>query len=318
MGLHLPIKAIAFHPMHESSSSLSRRLPPLAALRAFEAAARHLSFRLAAEELSVTPTAVSHQIRLLESLLGVALFERRARKVALTAEGRLLFPALREGFDLMAGAVAPLLGPKRRRIVMVSATPAFVARLLVPRLAAFQAAHPGLDLRLHASTRPVDFDAQQIDAAIRYGQGPYRGLRHEPLLRTRFAPMCSPALKLRKPADLARHPLLHFQWQPVFREPPDWAAWRRAAGMGALDVSRGTTFTDETHAIDAAIAAQGVALLNTALVADALARGTLVMPFGPELEGLHYQLVYRPEAADDPAIAALRGWLRDLDRASGA
>lgn len=300
------------------NSSRARRLPPLAALRAFEAAARHLSFRQAADELSVTPTAVSHQIRQLESLLGVALFERQVRKVILTPEGRALFPALRDGFDRMAEAIAPLLGPKRRRILTVSATPAFVARLLVPRLAAFQAAHPRIDLRLHASTQPVDFAAQQIDAAIRYGQGPYRGLRHEPLLHTRFAPMCSPALKLRKPADLARHPLLHFQWQPIFREPPDWATWRRVAGQTALDVRRGITFTDETHAIDAAIAGQGVALLNTALVADALARGTLVMPFGPELEGLPYQLVYPPDAEHDPAIAALRAWLRDVERSAAA
>lgn len=292
---------------------MTRRLPPLAALRAFEAAARHLSFRLAAEELSVTPTAVSHQIRQLESLLGIALFERQARSVVLTPEGRLLFPALREGFDLMTAALAPLMGPKRRRILTVSATPAFVARLLVPRLAEFQAAHPELDLRLHASTQPVDFATQQIDAAIRYGQGPYRGLRHEPLLRTGFAPMCSPALKLRKPADLARHPLLHFQWQPTFREPPDWTAWRRAAGLRNLDVGRGITFTDETHAIDAAIAGQGVGLLNTALVADALARGTLVMPFGPTLEGLHYQLVYPPAAEGDSALAALREWLHGIE-----
>jgi len=301
------------HPMHEMNSSVARRLPPLGALRAFEAAARHQSFRLAAEELSVTATAVSHQIRLLERLLDVALFERQVRKVALTAEGRLLFPALRESFDLMAAAVAPLLRPKRRRILTVSATPAFVARLLVPRLAAFQSRHPELDLRLHASTQPVDFAAQQIDAAIRYGKGPYRDLRNEPLLHTHFAPMCSPALKLRTPKDLARHPLLHFQWQPSFREPPDWTAWQRAAGLRTLDVARGVTFSDETHAIDAAIAGQGVALLNTALVADELARGTLVQPFGPMLDGLDYQLVYPLATENDPALAALREWLVHLN-----
>ncbi|KRE96521.1 LysR family transcriptional regulator [Frateuria sp. Soil773] len=298
--------------MDESSSPIGRRLPPLAALRAFEAAARHQSFRLAADELAVTATAISHQIRQLEQRLGVALFERQARGVALTAEGRMLFPALREGFDLMADALAPLLRPKRRRIVTVSATPAFVARLLVPRLAGFQAAHPAFDLRLHASTRPVDFAAQQIDAAIRYGRGPYRGLRHEPLLHTRFAPVCSPALKLRTPADLARHPLLHYQWQSAFRDPQDWAAWRRAAGLRRLDVSRGVTFSDETHAIEAAIAGQGVALLDTALVADELARGTLVAPFGPALDGLDYLFVHPVGTADDPAVAALRDWLRTL------
>jgi LysR family glycine cleavage system transcriptional activator len=299
--------------MDEFHSPLGRRrLPPLAALRAFEAAARHQSFRVAADELAVTATAISHQIRQLEQRLGVTLFERQARGVALTAEGRQLFPALREGFDLMADALAPLLRPKRRRIVTLSATPAFAARLLVPRLADFQAGHRAFDLRLHASTRPVDFATQQIDAAIRYGKGPYRGLHHEPLLHARFAPVCSPALKLQAPADLARHPLLHYQWQPAFRDPPDWAAWRRAAGLRRLDVARGTTFSDETHAIEAAIAGQGVALLDTALVADELGRGILVAPFGPVLDGLDHLFVHPAATEHDPAVAALRAWLRSL------
>src|SRR5574337_2182094 len=160
-------KTILSQPMDEYRSPIgSRRLPPLAALRTFEAAARHQSFRAAADELAVTATAVSHQIRQLEQRLGVVLFERQARGVVLTMEGRRLFPALREGFELMAAALAPLLQPKRRRIVTVSATPAFMARLLVPQLASFQATHREFDLRLHASTRPVDFAAQQIDAAI--------------------------------------------------------------------------------------------------------------------------------------------------------
>jgi LysR family glycine cleavage system transcriptional activator len=287
-----------------------RRLPPLAALRAFEAAARHQSFRLAAEELAVTPTAVSHQIRQLEDLLGVALFERKPRRVALTAEGRMLFPALREGFDLMAEALAPFQRQRRRRIVTLSATPAFVARRLVPRLAAFGTAYPQFDLRLHASTEPVDFAAQQIDAAVRYGKGPFPGLHHEPLLRARFAPVCNPALRLDAPDDLADHPLLHYQWQPGFRDPPDWAAWKRASGLHALEAGRGITFSDENHAIEAAIAGQGVALLDTALVADELARGTLVAPFGPELDGLDYLFVHPEGTADDPALAALRAWLR--------
>lgn len=286
-----------------------RRLPPLASLRAFEAAARHQSFRLAAQELSVTATAISHQVRQLEALLGVALFERQVRRVTLTAEGRQLFPALRDGFDLMAVALAPLLRPRRRRILTVSATPAFVARLLVPRLAAFQASHPELDLRLHASTQPVDFGAQQIDAAIRYGKGPFRDLYSEPLLHARFAPMCSPQLPLHAPADLAHHPLLHYQWQPGFRDPTDWTAWHCAAHLPSEDIARGVVFSDEAHAIEAAIAGQGVALLDIALVAGELARGTLAIPFGPELDGLDYHLVYPPANEGDAAIAALRTWL---------
>lgn len=289
----------------------TRRLPPLAALRAFEAAARHQNFRLAAAELSVTATAVSHQVRQLERLLGVALFERQVRKVLLTAAGRRLLPGLREGFDALAAAVAPLLQPGRRRIFTVSATPGFVARMLVPRLAAFQAAHPDLDLRLHASTQPVDFASQQIDAAIRYGQGPWPGLHNEPLLHARFAPTASPLLKLRRPADLARHPLLHYHWQPVFREPADWAAWYHATGQAMPDAHCSISFSDETHAIEAAMAGQGVALLDSALVAEELARGTLVQPFGPVLDGYDYHLVCPPAAARDTAVEALRALLHD-------
>lgn len=298
--------------------SSRRRLPPLSALRAFEAAARHQSFRLAAAELSVTATAISHQIRQLEALLGVPLFERQVRKVSLTAEGRALFPALRDSFDAMAAAVAPLLQPKRRRMLTVSATPAFVARLLIPRIADFQARHPDLDLRLHASTQVVDFAAQQIDAAIRYGKGNYRDLHSEQLLHTSFAPMCSPRLTLSTPKDLSRHPLLHFQWQPTLPEPPDWPAWARLAAQAAAGFHRGVTCSDETHAIDAAIAGQGVALLNTALVADDLANGTLMMPFGPELDGFDYHLVRPAHALGDPAIDALRAWLREIVSAQPA
>lgn len=287
-------------------------MPPLVALRAFEAAARHQSFRMAAEELAVTATAISHQIRHLEQLLGVALFERRARRVALTPEGRTLFPALREAFDVMNEALAPLMRPKRRRIITLSATPAFVARLLVPRLAAFQAVHPTFDLRLHASTQLVDFATQQIDAAVRYGEGPYRGLHHETLLHARFAPICSPVLNIRSHADLAHHPLLHFQWQPGVAQPSDWAAWKRAAGLRKLDITQGITFSDEAHAIEAAIAGQGVAMLDTSLIAKELAQGTLMAPFGPELEGLDYHLVHPPAMQDDTVLPALREWLRNL------
>lgn len=284
-------------------------MPPLSALRTFEAAARHQSFRLAAAELSVTPTAVSHQVRQLESLLGVALFERRARKVLLTAEGRALFPVLRDGLDAFADAIAPLLQPSRPDTLTVSATPAFVARRLVPNVASFQA---GVNLHLHTSTTPVDFATQRIDAAIRYGRGDYPGLHSECLLHTRFAPACSPRLDLHEPAELPRHALLHFQWQASLPDPPDWPAWGRQAGLAPMDFHRGVRFSDETHAITAAIAGQGVALLNTALIADELAQGALIQPFGPSLDGFAYYLVHPPEVARNPALQALRSWLRDV------
>lgn len=315
MQLLLRRQTIFFHSMNELKSSVTpnrRRLPPLSSLRAFEAAARHQSFRLAAVELSVTPTAVSHQIRQLESLLGVTLFERRVRKVLLTAEGRMLFPVLRDGFDAFAAAFAPLLQPRKPDTLTVSATPAFVARRLVPKVATFHASHSELNLHLHTSTTPVDFATQPIDAAIRYGRGDYPGLHSECLLHTRFAPMCSPRLGLREPAELSQHPLLHFQWQATLPDPPDWPAWARQAGASPLDFRRGVTFSDETHAITAAIAGQGVALLNTALVADELTQGALVQPFGPSLDGYAYYLVCPPETARSPALDALRRWLLEV------
>src|SRR5438552_16767731 len=149
-----------------------RRLPPLGMLRAFEAAARHLSFKRAALELAVTPTAISHQIGRLEENLGVALFERRARRVILTPAGRTLFPVLRDGLDAFADAIDGLHAHKARRSVTLSATTAFTAKWLVPRAASFRAAYPDLDLRLHASDEPVDLAAGTVDAAIRYGRGP--------------------------------------------------------------------------------------------------------------------------------------------------
>lgn len=169
-----------------------RDLPPLSALRAFEAAARHLSFKKAAEELAVTPTAISHQVRQLEEWLGQQLFERHVRRVALTREGRELFPSLREGFDLMIRGIDALRTPPSQEVLTLSSTVAFTSKWLVPRVPAFRAACPGLDLRLHASDDAVDLRAGGVDLAIRYGRGVHAGLRSELLLQDRFAPVCSP------------------------------------------------------------------------------------------------------------------------------
>lgn len=300
--------------MSENDSSIAmrrRQLPALSSLRAFEAAARHQSFRLAALELSVSSTAISHQVRQLESVLGLPLFERRVRKVLLTAEGKRLFPVLRDGFDAFADAFAPLLQPGRQQTLTVSATPAFVARRLVPKVTTFQARYGNLSLSLHASTSMVDFSTQQVDAAIRYGLGDYPGLHSECLQHTRFAPMCSPRITLRHPRELSRHPLLHFQWQTALPDPPDWPRWGREAGLEHMDFQRGVIFSDEAHAIAAAIAGQGVAMLDMALVADELTQGALVQPFGPQLDGFAYYLVSAPEASRNPAFQALRAWLLD-------
>ncbi|MBZ4419067.1 transcriptional regulator GcvA [Myxococcus sp. RHSTA-1-4] len=286
-----------------------RDLPPLTSLRAFEAAARHLSFKRAADELAVTPTAISHQIRQLEEWLGTPLFERRVRRVVLTPAGQSLYPALREGFDALARGVDALRKPPERATVTLSATVAFTSKWLVPRVAAFRAACPGLDLSLHASDDTVDLRDGGVDLAIRYGRGVYPGLRSELLLQDRFAPVCSPRLGVRAPADLGKHPLLRFEWRRVEDDTPTWPRWFAAAGRPYRAPGGTLVFSDESHAIQAAIAGQGVALASLVLVAEELASGALVQPFGPELDGFAYHVVHREPARDAERITAVRRWL---------
>ena len=287
-----------------------RHLPPLAALRAFEAAARHLSFKRAAAELAVTPTAISHQIRLLEDQIGLKLFERRPRLLLLTPEGQRLYPVLRDGFDAFARAMASLNTRRSRTVVTLSATRAFTSRWLVPRTTSFAADHPAMDLRLHAADEPVDFHGATVDVAIRYGRGSFPGLKAEELFRSEFAPVASPHLGLREPGDLRQQTLIHFEWYRTDRQTPIWPRWLARAGMRDLEPRAELTFTDESHAIQAAIAGQGVALLDLMLIADELTSGALVQPFGPVLPGYRCFLVYPETAAESEKIAAVRSWLR--------
>lgn len=285
-----------------------RRLPPLAALRAFEAAARQMSFKRAAEELGVTPTAISHQIRLLEDALGLKLFHRGVRKVTLTQQGGRLFPVLSEGLDRWEAAIVELHHPRRRTITL-SATTAFTARWLVPRVDAFREANPELDLRLHASEAIVDLRSGEADAAIRYGCGPFPGVVSEPLTRVSFAPVCSPSLGLMRPEQLAEMPLLHNEWHRLGPETPTWERWCILAGMEGVDCGRGVTFTAENHAIQAAVAGKGVALLSPLLLSAELEQGTLVQPFGPALAGASFHFVHLDDPDRNGDHQALRSWL---------
>ncbi|MDR4308664.1 LysR family transcriptional regulator [Chelatococcus sambhunathii] len=286
------------------------RLPPLGALRAFEAAARRLSFRLAAEELGVTPTAISHQIRQLEEALGRPLFVRRPRQVALTETGAALAPALSQAFAEMSAAVEAARSRPQPKVATLSATVAFTAKLLAPRVRRFREINPGWDLRLHASDEAVDLHAGEADAAVRYGLGTGGGLGRLPLMRDRFAPVASPRLGLAGVEDLARHPLIHFDWRIAgAATTPSWSVWAETAGVPLGDARSGLTFNDENSAILAASAGQGVALLSLELVAAELASGVLVQPFGPELDGWRYDFVFPERAADRPAVRALRAWI---------
>ncbi|RXF74057.1 LysR family transcriptional regulator [Hansschlegelia zhihuaiae] len=291
-------------------ASMARRLPPLSALRTFEAAARRGSFLRAAEELGVTPTAVSHQVRQLEQWLGTPLFRRAPRKVTLTDAGSTLAPALTRALDGMAEAVEAMSKRPARKVATLSATVAFTGRVLVPKAARFRELNPGWDLRLHASDDAVDLHAGEADAAIRYGLARPADLTGLPLMTDRFAPVASPALGLESHEDLRRATLLHFDWRNnAGATVPNWRGWAEAAGLEGFDAGSGVTFNDENSAILAAIAGQGAALLSIALVAAELASGALVQPFGPVLEGWRYDFVHPAGAEDRPAVAALRRWV---------
>jgi len=291
-----------------------RRLPPLSALRAFEAAARHGSFKLAADELSVTPTAISHQIRALEEYTGTALFERQVRKVVLTEAGARLYPVLRDGFNAFEMALSGLGEERKRRQVTISATNAFTAQWLAPRVAGFRRLHPEIDLQLHASDEMVDFTRGAADIAIRYGRGPYPGMVSEVLFADRFAPVASPALGRLALADLATVPLIGFQWQKQHALNPTWQKWFAEAGLRWTSPRGQLRFSDEGHAIQAAIAGQGIALVSLVLVAQEIRNGQLAQPFGPVLAGHTYHLVLSAGHAPSPSVTAAADWLREQSR----
>lgn len=290
-----------------------RKLPPLASLRAFEAAARHLSFKRAAEELAVTPTAISHQVRLLEETLGLPLFERRVREVRLTEAGVTLYPALRDGFDSMADAVDRVRPGPGPAAVTLSATLAFVGKWLLPRVERLDAAGRGVRLNVLASNAPADLAAGEAEIAIRYGQGPWPGCRADLMFETAYAPVCSPRLGIAEAAEIAAARLIHFVWSRPDATSPVWPAWFERAGLPYPIAGEALTFSDETHALQAAVAGQGVALMNLALAAEELASGALVA-VGPALRG-HPMWVVTPDrpgavpAAVEAAVEDVRAWL---------
>lgn len=282
-------------------------------LRVFEAAARRLSFKDAALELNVTPTAVSHQIKQLETHLAIKLFERGTRQVRLTAEGESLYPVLREGLDDFERALESLHRKPSSQVATLSSTVAFMARRLAPRAGSFRAAYPGWSLRLDASNEVVDLDGE-ADAAIRYGSGRYPGLIVEPLIQDHFAPVCTPALVAAARAGLDGVTLLHFDWGPAARDDPyrpSWSRWLEQAGISSgIGTDQRLSFTDEIHAVQATLAGQGVGLLSLTLVAEELASGALLRPFEFMLPSYRFDLVYSPRAAERLATLRLREWVR--------
>ena len=286
-----------------------RRLPPLNALRAFEAAARHLSFTRAAGELHVTQAAISHQIKALEEWLGMALFKRQNRALLLTDAGQAYLPPLREAFDRIQDAPARLQARDRSGALTVSTFTSFAAKWLVPKLGRFAAAHPDIEVRLAINDALVDLVSDTADVGIRYGSGDWRGLRAERLMTEVVFVVCSPRLlegpaPLRRPEDLRHHTMLHDDL------PEDWDTWLEAAGVGGIKARRDLAFNHSEMVLQAAIDGLGVALGRSVLVADDLAAGRLVKPFDLELPTqAAYYLVCLEGTQDRPKVKAFRDWV---------
>ena len=298
---------------------MTARLPSLNGLRAFEAAARHLSFTRAASELNVTQTAISHQIRRLEQELGVRLFLRRNRALQLTAEARDYLPGIRAAFNDLRLATDRLTRRGHDNVLTVSTLASFAAKWLLPRLSDFQESHPAIDVRITTSTALIDFrDGRglqgdgHVDAGIRYGRGHWPGVRAEWLMADELFPVCSPALltgkhPLRQPEDLRDHVLLHTSNTGS----DDWRQWLTAAGLPTdISTQRGVTFDMIFMTVQAAIDGNGVAMGRTTYVRDDIAKGRLVVPFTITLPAdAGFYLVSPDGSADPPKLAAFRAWL---------
>jgi LysR family glycine cleavage system transcriptional activator len=283
---------------------MRRSLPPLNALVAFEAAARLLSFKRAAAELHVTQGAISHQVRALERALGVPLFVRLHRELRLTSPGASYLPPVRSALDAI-GAATRALAPKRGAAKLrVSVLPSFAASWLVPRLGAFRAKHPRIDLALHSSPELVDLARDPVDVAIRYGRGDYAGLHVEPLMSDAIAPVASPKLGLTRPEQLRAQTLLHDG------ATAGWRDWLAAAGVRGVDAERGLVFEDSAQLVQAAVAGHGIALARLRLAEADLRARRLVQPFARSQPApFAYYVVCLRSRANEPAIRALRRWL---------
>jgi LysR family glycine cleavage system transcriptional activator len=291
-----------------------RRLPPLNALRAFEAAARHLNFSRAADELSVTPGAVSQQIQNLEDYVGAALFKRTPKGLLLTDAAQTALPALREAFDRLAEAASLLTAAVDGRRLTLTAAPSFAAKWLVPRLGRFEAAHPHVDVWLSADLDLVDFATGEVDVAIRYGAGRYPGLEVTRLMRETVIPVASPGLlaenPLTTPADLSRHILLHDGSPDADESCPDWAMWLAARGIRGVDGTRGPRFNQSALVIEAAMNGRGVALAKQTLAQADLEAGRLVSPLAdPTAVDFAYFVVHPKAKGRLPQVKAFVAWI---------
>lgn len=285
----------------------SRRLLPLNALKAFEAAGRHLNFTAAAEELSVTLSAISHQIRQLEELLGVPLFHRTRKGLVLSTEGQLILPDVQEGFDHLASALSKLEARRGEGTLTVSMLSTFAMRWFIPRLPRFQEQYPDIEVRITTSLKPADLEREGIDCAIRHGDGVWPGLSCTRLFSESLVPVAHPkfASAIRKPADLKDQKLLHSQ-----NRRDDWRIWLNSVGENKIDANVGQMFETRSYAIQAAVQGMGIAVMDPELVAEEVAAGRLVKLFDKTLPLTNaYWFVCLEHMADAPRIKAMRDWL---------
>lgn len=292
---------------------MTRRFPSLNGLRVFEAAARHMSFTRAAEELNVTQAAVSHQIKALEEQIGLLLFRRLNRALILTEEGQTLLPVVRNALGGIGEALERLHARNVTDALTVSVLPSFAVKWLVPRMSRFQDRHPDIDLRITAADRMVAFGRDAVDVAVRFGAGSWPGLRADFVVEEFVAPVCTPSLaaRLRTPADLVHVTLLHEEMAPLPGFPV-WSTWLRAADVhGMSDAEQhGPRFSHTHIMLQAAVDGRGVALAQMLFAAEDIAKGRLVVPFDLRLAtGYAYYVVCLSAAADRPKIRAFRDWV---------
>lgn len=300
-----------------------RPTPPLVALRAFDAAARTGSFLQAAEELGVTPGAVSRHVKALEMRLGLRLFDRFNRSVRLTADGRRLASGVADAFERLETALEAVR-PGRNRQLRISALPSLAGKWLSPRLHRFSEDNPDLDLIVFAEDRIADLSNGEADVALRYGEGPYPGQTARRLMSERLIPVCAPSLaaarKVNEPADLLEVVLIHESWHDMpYADRMGWPAWFRSAGVddGRLDHLRGPVFSHSHLALEAALSGRGVALTSSVFAADDLREGRLIQPVDHALTNdLAYWAVVLPERADEPKLRRFMAWIEAEARSS--
>lgn len=293
---------------------MSPRLPPLPAIRAFEAAARHGGFQRAGEELHVTAGAVAHQVKQLETWLGIALFQRLPRGVVLTSAGRSYAESLRPLLDGLADVSERLQRQGDERVVTVTSVPSLVTRWLMPRLGRLRDQHPEIDMRVLASVHTVDFVRDGVDVALRLGTGPYPGLHAELLMEDWFSAVCSPAFlaasDIKTPADLLRYPLLHDESEPRIADEVTWSRWLKTCGV-AYSGGPGPRFSHTYLTIEAAANGQGIAIAPEPFIAEDLRSGRLVRLFAHRVCSPYRFFLLRPPEADErPLVRAFCDWIK--------